>query len=98
MIERPADFLAALAHMGFSQSSFARFLKDMGDDRTELTISRSIQRMVSGDHRISGEMRALIGVLQRVGGVQGVITPRLKRSPAARRAIRAARTGEKVVA
>ena len=98
MIGTPADFLAALAHMGFSQSSFARFLKDMGDDRTELTILRSIQRMVSGDHRISGEMRALIGVLQQAGGAPGVVTPRLRRSPVARRAISTARTKEKATA
>jgi hypothetical protein len=67
MIHTPSDFVAALARMGFSQSGFARFLKTVGDDRTEPTILRSIQRMAAGHSRVSGEMRALIGILERVG-------------------------------
>lgn len=87
MIETPSDFLSAIARHGFSQSSFARWLKDMGDDRTDATILRSVQRMAAGEHRISGEMRALMGVLDRVG-MKSVATPRLRRAPAARRTLR----------
>ena len=90
-INGPDDFRAALARLGFSQSSLARFMVEMGDDRTEKNVLRSIQRMVSGDSRISGEMRAMLGVVERAGGVPGMPTKAARGSPVARRAKRLAR-------
>ena len=54
-----------LAELGISQSELARRMKDLGDDRDEKNILRSIQRMVAGDIRVSGEMRALLGSMPR---------------------------------
>ena len=90
-INGPDDFRAALAWLGFSQSSLARFMVEMGDDRTEKNILRSIQRMVAGDSRISGEMRVMLGVVERAGGVPGMPTKATRGSPVARRAKRLAR-------
>jgi hypothetical protein len=52
-----------IADLGYSQSALARLMKELGDDRDEKAILRSIQRMVAGDSRVSGEMRALLGSL-----------------------------------
>ncbi len=90
-INSPDDFRATLARLGFSQSAFARFLVEMGDDRDERNVLRSIQRMLAGDHRISGEMRALLGLMEHVGGVAGVSSKALRASPVARRAKRLAK-------
>ena len=54
-----------LSDLDLSQSELARLMKDLGDDRDEKNILRSIQRMVAGDIRISGEMRALLGFISR---------------------------------
>lgn len=60
----PADDLRALiAALGMTQSGLARRMKQLGDDRDERNILRSIQRMVAGDIRFSGEMRALLGLM-----------------------------------
>lgn len=93
-INGPDDFRAVLARLGFSQSSLARFMVEMGDDRDEKNVLRSIQRMVSGDSRISGEMRVMLGVMERAGGVAGVPTKATRGSPVARRAKRLARAAE----
>ena len=85
------EFRAAIARLGFSQSSLARFMVEMGDDRDEKNVLRSIQRMLSGDSRISGEMRALLGVMERAGGVVGIPSQATKASPIARRAKRLAK-------
>lgn len=47
-----------------NQSSLARRIKQLGDDREVKPILRSIQRMVAGESCYSGEMRALIGLLE----------------------------------
>jgi hypothetical protein len=62
------EFRARIAALGFNQSSFARRMIELGDDRGEKTILRSIQRMASGDARVSGEMRALLGLMERTVG------------------------------
>jgi hypothetical protein len=55
----------ALADFGMSQSGFAKLMKELGDDRDEKNILRSIQRMIAGDARVSGEVRALLGAISR---------------------------------
>jgi hypothetical protein len=58
------EFRAFLAHVGHTQSSFARAMKDMGDDRTTTVILRHVQRLVAGDVRISGEMRVIMFMMR----------------------------------
>jgi hypothetical protein len=65
MSEQYSEFRARIASLGLTQSGLARRMKELGDDRDEKNILRSIQRMVSGDARVSGEMRALLGLLER---------------------------------
>jgi hypothetical protein len=60
-----SELRARIAALGMNQSSLARTMKELGDDRDEKNILRSIQRMVAGDARVSGEMRALLGLLER---------------------------------
>jgi hypothetical protein len=38
----------------------------LGDDRTGKNVLRSIQRMTSEDSNVSGEITALLGMLERV--------------------------------
>ena len=59
-----SEFRARIFTLGLNQSSLARRMKELGDDRDEKTILRSIQRMVSADARVSGEMRALLGLME----------------------------------
>lgn len=68
MEERNSDgqmFRSALADFGLSQSGFAKLMKELGDDRDEKNILRSVQRMIAGDARVSGEVRALLGAIGR---------------------------------
>lgn len=61
-----ADWMRAqLAELGETQAGLARFLKRNGDDREITNIERSIRRMVAGDARVSGEMRAILGILRK---------------------------------
>lgn len=60
-----SEFRAQIAALGLTQSGLARRMKELGDDRDEKNILRSIQRMVAGDARVSGEMRALLGLMER---------------------------------
>ncbi len=64
MPEPPSDFRARIARLGMTQTGLARLMKQLGDDRDEKNILRSIQRMVAGDNRVSGEVRALLGLLE----------------------------------
>ena len=58
------EFRAFLAEIGESQSGFARTLKRMGDDRQKGTILRHVQRMATGEARISGEMRVIMSIFR----------------------------------
>ena len=62
--ESAAEFRAFLAEIGETQSGFARTLKRMGDDRGLATILRHVQRMATGEARISGEMRVIMSVFR----------------------------------
>lgn len=61
--ESAAWFRAKLEKLGIGQSELARLMLAHGDDRQFKTILRSLSRMASGDARVSGEMRALLGIL-----------------------------------
>ena len=61
-----SELRARIAALGLNQSSLARRMKQLGDNRDEKNILRSIQRMVSGDARFSGEMRALLGLMEEM--------------------------------
>jgi hypothetical protein len=63
--ESAAFFLAALQVLEENHSSFARLMQKNGDDRQPETILRSIQRMASGEARVSGEMRVLLTFMMR---------------------------------
>jgi len=58
------EFRAFLAEIGESQSGFARTLKRIGDDREKGTILRHVQRMATGEARISGEMRVIMAIFR----------------------------------
>lgn len=58
------EFRAFLAEIGESQSGFARTLLRMGDDRKKGTVLRHVQRMATGEARISGEMRVIMSVFR----------------------------------
>ncbi len=62
--ESAAWFRDKLEALQMSQSGLARLMIDRGDDRQMTTILRSLSRMASGDARVSGEMRALLGTLE----------------------------------
>jgi hypothetical protein len=64
--EQYSELRAKLAALGLTQTGLARRMKELGDDRDEKNILRSVQRMVSGDVRYSGEMRALIGLMEEI--------------------------------
>jgi hypothetical protein len=65
MSEQHSELRARIAQLGLTQSGMARLMKQLGDDRDEKNILRSIQRMIAGDARVSGEMRALLGLLEQ---------------------------------
>ena len=56
---------AELGDLGFSQTGFAGLMNALGDSRETKTILRSIQRMSSGDARLSGEMQVILTLLRR---------------------------------
>lgn len=64
-MESENEMKQALDDLGLSQTELARRMKDLGDDRDPKNILRSIQRMVAGDIRVSGEMRAFLGSVPR---------------------------------
>ncbi len=59
-----SEMRARIAALGLTQTGLARRMKELGDDRPEKNILRTIQRMVAGDARVSGEMRALLGLME----------------------------------
>lgn len=63
--ESAAFFRAALQELEETQGSLARLMQKYGDDRKPATILRNIQRMASGDARVSGEMRVLLNFMLR---------------------------------
>lgn len=56
---------AALEGMNLNQSGFAALMRGLGDGREFRTILRSVQRMATGDARVSGEMQVILSLLGR---------------------------------
>jgi hypothetical protein len=63
--ESAAFFRAVLDELGETQSSFARKLARLGDDRKPATILRHVQRMATGEARISGEMKVILTIFRK---------------------------------
>lgn len=62
--EDAALFRSFLDDIGETQNSFMRILLRLGDHRPKATIVRSIQRMCSGENKISGEMKVLMTIFR----------------------------------
>ena len=63
--ELQTEFIMALKKLQFTSSDLAGWMAKRGDYRDEATIMRSIQRMMSGETRVSGEMVVLVNSLLR---------------------------------
>lgn len=63
--ESAAWFREKLSSLGLGQSALARLMLASGDDRQMNTILRTLSRMANGEARVSGEMRALLGLLEK---------------------------------
>jgi hypothetical protein len=63
--ESATFFRAVLDELDKTQSSFARKLARLGDDRKPNTILRHVQRMATGEARISGEMKVILTIFHR---------------------------------
>ncbi len=63
--EITAEFRALIAELDETPTELAARLKHLGDHRTVSAISRSIQRMASGDAGVSGEMLLIAKLLIR---------------------------------
>lgn len=63
--EATAAFRVALAELDLSQRALAGKMKALGDQRGFDTILRGVQRMATGDARVSGEMQVILTQLVR---------------------------------
>jgi hypothetical protein len=60
------DLRGAINELGLSHAGFARRMQELGDDRPRKNILRTVQRMIAGDTRVNGEIRALIGLMREI--------------------------------
>ncbi len=74
------ELLAKIAGFGLTVSDFARLMQALGDHRAHYNIQRSVQRMIAGEAKVSGEMAALIG-LMGICYQQGTL-PIIRKQPA----------------
>jgi hypothetical protein len=58
-------FIAALAALSVTPAELADYMKKIGDYRDFNATTRSIQRMVSGESRVSGEVMVIVNMLLR---------------------------------
>jgi hypothetical protein len=72
LIERPQTteeathaFRADLDRLGLSQRALAAKMRALGDARSFDTLLRSVQRMATGEARVSGEMQVIMTMLLR---------------------------------
>jgi hypothetical protein len=63
IINEPADFTKALIDLGIGKGRLATIMKRLGDDRPKHNIERNLRRMAVGEARVSGEMRAMLNML-----------------------------------
>ncbi|MCM2568748.1 hypothetical protein [Janthinobacterium kumbetense] len=57
-------FRSLLEQIGETETSLAKLMVDMGDDRQDSTILRGLQRISNGQARISGEMKVLMNLVR----------------------------------
>lgn len=62
---RRQDLIDALAELRLSPAGLAGKLEKLGDDRSFKSIIRSIERMISGETKVSPEMSVIIEMLLR---------------------------------
>lgn len=60
-----SEFRERLSRLGETQTSLARRLSNLGDRRNFLATLRSVQRMANGEARVSGEMIAILQLMER---------------------------------
>jgi hypothetical protein len=63
--ELTAEFQAQVRELGDSPVELADRLQKLGDNRPYSTTLRGIQRMLTGETRVSGEMKALVTMMLR---------------------------------
>jgi hypothetical protein len=63
--ESAAWFRAELEALGQTKHGFAKWMKRRGDDRPPANILRHVQRMASGEARVSGEMRVILSMMRQ---------------------------------
>jgi hypothetical protein len=63
VIKEPADFTKALTDLGLGPGALSTIMTRFGDDRPRQNIRRNLQRMATGEARVSGEMRAILNIL-----------------------------------
>jgi hypothetical protein len=61
---RAAEFRAFLADIDGSVHGFARTLLRLGDTRAKATVMRAVERLASGEHTPSGEMRVIMSIFR----------------------------------
>ena len=64
-LESAAWFKEQLQDLGLGQSALAKLMIEHGDDRKFETVLRWINRMASGEARVSGEMRVTLDLLKK---------------------------------
>jgi hypothetical protein len=60
--ESAAYFRSVLQELGETPNGLAKRMLRLGDDRGKQTILRNIQRMASGEARISGQMHVILNI------------------------------------
>ena len=63
-------FRSKLETLGLSKNGLAQLMLDFGDDRQPATIVRCLRRMATGEARVAGEMRAFLGILERLNEIR----------------------------
>jgi len=61
---RAAEFRAFLADIDATVHGFARTLLRLGDTRAKATVMRAVERLASGEHQPSGEMRVIMSIFR----------------------------------
>lgn len=62
-----AELRRRINRIGVTQNDFGHILQYLGDDRDLRSILRSLQRMLSGGARVSGEMKVLLTLWEMQG-------------------------------
>jgi len=63
--ERRQDFIDGLAELRLTPAALAFKMEKLGDDRSIKAIMRSIERMLSGETKVSAEMSVILSMLLR---------------------------------